>query len=176
MNENPILPARIYIYFPTPSLPQNFPPSYLPPTNPSPPPPHSIARAPETSSGSELGAGELGGELGAGKRLEPEWDPGKHLTLFFSRLFCLFVCGAALQRSIAKKATLRCSTTERKRRWQRCCRCLPFSFSFFCSARSHPKKIYCCFVVSCFVVLQRSKRRRRKLSSPSSSYCAIIAA
>jgi hypothetical protein len=25
-------------------------------------------------------------------------------------------------------------------------------------------------------VLQRSKRRRRKLSSPSSSYCAIIAA
>jgi len=31
------------------------PPSYLPPTNPS--PPHSIARAPETLSGSELGAG-----------------------------------------------------------------------------------------------------------------------
>jgi len=70
MNKNLILPVRIYIYFPPLLYPKIFPPptyllpppSYLPPTNPS--PPHSIVRAQETSSGSELG-GELGGELGA---------------------------------------------------------------------------------------------------------------
>jgi hypothetical protein len=86
MHENPILPARIYIFFPPLLYPKNFPPptyhlpppSYLPPTNPS--PPHSIARALEMSSGSELGVGELGAgawssELGAGEWLEPEWDP-----------------------------------------------------------------------------------------------------
>jgi len=64
MNKNPILHARIILFFSTSSLPQNFPPSYLPPTNPS--PPHSIVRTPEMSSGNELGTEELGGELGAG--------------------------------------------------------------------------------------------------------------
>jgi hypothetical protein len=34
-----------------------------------------------------------------GPMRELEWDSGKHLTFFFSRLFCLFVCGAALQRN-----------------------------------------------------------------------------
>ncbi len=73
MNENPILPARILFYFSTSSLPQNFPPSYLPPPSPllpttyQPLPPHSIARAPETLSGSELGAWS---RLGAGASLE----------------------------------------------------------------------------------------------------------
>ncbi len=109
--KNPILPARMDFFFFTSSLPQKFPPSYLPPTNPS--PPRSIARVPEMSSGSKLGAGagvvgarawslELGAgawscrslELGAvGARelwLEPERDPGKHLY-FFSHLFVLFV-------------------------------------------------------------------------------------
>ncbi len=82
MNENPILPARIYIFFPPLLYPKIFPP----PTYhlPTPPPPHSITRAPETSSRSELGARELRGELGArawinelgaGERLEPELDP-----------------------------------------------------------------------------------------------------
>jgi hypothetical protein len=40
MNENPILPTRIF-FFSTSSLPQNFPPSYLPPPTyhlPTPPP------------------------------------------------------------------------------------------------------------------------------------------
>jgi len=55
MNKNPILLAHMDFFFPTSSLPQNFPPSYLPPTNPS--PLHSIARAPEMSSESKLGAG-----------------------------------------------------------------------------------------------------------------------
>ncbi len=54
------LPA--WIFFFTSSLPQKFPPSYLPPTNPS--PPRSIARVPKTSSGSKLGAGA--GVVGAG--------------------------------------------------------------------------------------------------------------
>ncbi len=86
-------------------------PSYLPkpspllPTTYQPLPPHSIARAPETLSGSELGAGELGArELGAGARSKgaagaraaPMRDPGKHI--FSLCLFCLFVCGAALQK------------------------------------------------------------------------------
>ncbi len=36
MDENPILPARFFFFFSTSSLPQNFPPSYLPPTSPRP--------------------------------------------------------------------------------------------------------------------------------------------
>jgi hypothetical protein len=62
MNKNPILPACMEIFFhlfSTPKFPPPTyhlpPPSYLPPTNPS--PPHSIARALETSSRSELGVG-----------------------------------------------------------------------------------------------------------------------
>jgi hypothetical protein len=105
MNENPILPARIYFFFPPLLYPKIFPP----PTYhlPTPPPPHSIARAPETSSGSELGAGELGGELGAGawsnelgagEWLEPERDPRESRSgtqvsiLLFFLSFILFVC------------------------------------------------------------------------------------
>jgi len=78
MNENPILPARIFFFhlFPTPKfsplLPTTYlshptshlpPSSYLPLTSPllpttyQPLPPYSIARAPDTLSGSELGAG-----------------------------------------------------------------------------------------------------------------------
>ncbi len=74
MNKNPILPTHMDFIFFTSSLPQIFPPSYLPPTSPpylpptnpsylpptNPSPPHSIARAPKTSSGSELGAGAVG--------------------------------------------------------------------------------------------------------------------
>jgi len=75
MDENPTLPARFFFFFST-SLPQNFPPSYLPPTSPrptyhlpTPPPPHSIARAPETSGGCGAGAGAVAVEL---ERLELE--------------------------------------------------------------------------------------------------------
>jgi len=87
----------------TSSLPQNFPPSYLPPTNPS--PLHSIARAPETSSGSGLGAGagavgagawscwslELGA-VGAGELwLKPKRDTrGTQVSIFIFFLICLF--------------------------------------------------------------------------------------
>jgi len=100
MNENPILHARIYIFSPPLFYPKIFP--ILPTTYQPLPPTHSIARAPETSSGSELGARELGvgawsrGAAGAGAGAMR--DPGKHLTFFFSRLFCLFVCGAALHK------------------------------------------------------------------------------
>jgi hypothetical protein len=74
MDENPILPAGFFFFFSTSSLPQNFPPSYLPPTSPrptyhlpppsylpptNPTPPHSIARAPETSGGCGAGAGAV---------------------------------------------------------------------------------------------------------------------
>jgi len=61
MNKKSHPPCPHGFFFSTSSLPQNFPPSYLPPTNPS--PLHSIARAPETLSGSELGAGA--GAVGA---------------------------------------------------------------------------------------------------------------
>jgi hypothetical protein len=99
------------LFFFTSSLSQNFPPSYLPPTSPpylpptNPSPPHFIAKAPETSSGSELGAGagvvgagawsyrnlELGG-VGAGElRLKPERDPrGTQVSIFTFFLVCLF--------------------------------------------------------------------------------------
>ncbi len=79
-----VLPARIFFFFSTSSLPQNFSPSYLPPPSPLLPPPsylpstspllpttylppHSIARAPKTLSKSELGAWS---QLGAGASLE----------------------------------------------------------------------------------------------------------
>jgi hypothetical protein len=93
MDKNPILPARFFFFFPPllypkifprptyhlppPVLPTTYlPPSYLPPTNPS--PTHSIARAPETLSGSELGAGAVGAsawsELGAGAVGASAWS------------------------------------------------------------------------------------------------------
>jgi len=112
MNENPILPARIIIFFPPLLYPKIFPPptyllpppSYLPPTNPS--PPHSIARAPETLSGNKLGAGASRGasssravEAGARPTWEQERDSGKHLTflLLVSFLVSSSCCGVALQ-------------------------------------------------------------------------------
>ncbi len=153
---SPLLPST-YLSPPTYHLP---PPSYLPPTSPflpttyQPlPPAHSIARALETSSRSELGAGELGrelgagawsSELGAGERLEPERDPGKHLTFFFLVYFvCLFVellCTTAPQDTlrfaaqhseegnVALQLFFCCAPVQRseRRRQQRCChRLLP---------------------------------------------------
>jgi hypothetical protein len=62
----PLCPEILYLPPPTyPLLPTTYqahppllpPPSYLPPTNPT--PPHSIARAPETSSGCGAGAGAV---------------------------------------------------------------------------------------------------------------------
>ncbi len=116
----PVLPT-IYLPPPTYHLPA---PSYLPPTNPSPLTPlHSIARALEASSGSELGArawpsrgakawrGER--ELGAG---EPEQDPRRtqvSILLLFVCFFCLW------SRSLCCRKNRR-----RRRRWQRCYRCL----------------------------------------------------
>jgi hypothetical protein len=75
----PLLPTTYQAH--PPLLP---PPSYLPPTNPT--PPHSIARAPETSSGCGAGAGAAG--AGA---LELERDPRAHekvRCLLFFFLFC----------------------------------------------------------------------------------------
>jgi hypothetical protein len=82
-------PCPIFFFFSTSSLPQNFTPSYLPPTSPrptyhlpppsylpptNPTPPHSIARAPETSGG--CGAGAAGAGAGAVEleRLERELE------------------------------------------------------------------------------------------------------
>jgi hypothetical protein len=75
------LPVEIFFF--TSSLPRNSlpPPSYLPPTKPT--PPHSIARAPETSSGCGAGAGPAG--VGA-RPTRPR--KGKMLTFFF----VFFVC------------------------------------------------------------------------------------
>ncbi len=91
MNENPILPARIFFFFPPLFYPKIFPrPTYHLPT-----PPPSLHQpellAPETLSESELGAWS---RLGAGASLElggwnelgvagagPTQDPGKHFSL-----------------------------------------------------------------------------------------------
>ncbi len=87
------LPVEIFFF--TSSLPWNSvpPPSYLhPPTYhlPTPPPPHSIARAPETSSGcgarAGAGAGAGAARVGAGPTRPRK---GKMLTFFF---FVFFVC------------------------------------------------------------------------------------
>ncbi len=178
MNENPILPARIYIFFPLLLYPKNFPP----PTYhlPTPPPLHSIARAPETSSASELGAGA--------------WSRGVGLAsyFFFSPLFCLFVCEAALQRSIAKKATLRCNrlllllcvAAQLHKKGDNSYRCLLLSaMELRCSSTEEGD-----FVVELrCVAAQRSRRRqqrcsavprrrRRQLPSPSSLLGSCAAA
>jgi hypothetical protein len=88
-----------FFFFSTSSLPLNFPPSYLPPTSPLLPTtyqplpltPSPELLAPETLSGSELGAWS---RVGAGASLEfgtslelgataagPTQDPGKHFSL-----------------------------------------------------------------------------------------------
>jgi hypothetical protein len=93
MNENPILLARIFFFFHLFSTPKFspvllttylplLPTTYLPllPTTYQPLPPHSIARAPQTLSGNELGAwSRLGAgasldELGAGLERERAWN------------------------------------------------------------------------------------------------------
>jgi hypothetical protein len=82
MNENPILPARIIIFFPPLLYPKIFPPptyhlppaSYLPPTNPSPP----LTPSPELQrcrAGASLEQGSLEQGLRTAERLEPTRDP-----------------------------------------------------------------------------------------------------
>ncbi len=76
-------PLTYHLPSPAPLLP---PPSYLPPTNPT--PPHSIARAPETSSGCGAGAGVAGAgaaRVGAGPTCPRK---GKMLTFFFAFFVC----------------------------------------------------------------------------------------
>ncbi len=113
MNENPILPARIYIFFPPLLYPKIFPPpTYHLPTPPplTPSPKLQIRRA-----GASLEQGSL--EQGSG------WSrSGTQVSiLLFFLSFILFVClwscfvaqlhkiRYTLQRNIAKKATLRYS-------------------------------------------------------------------
>jgi len=110
------LPPPSYLPPTSPLLPTTYhlpPPSYPPPTNPSPPSLHrQSSRDVEQERASSRGAwreawrGAWSSELGIGERLESEWDPRKHLTFFFSRLFCLFVCGAALHCSSTRYTTL----------------------------------------------------------------------
>jgi hypothetical protein len=89
MNKKSHPPCPHGFFFSTSSLPQNFPPSYLPPTNPT--PLHSIARAPKTSSGCGMGAGAAGARpvgVGAGPTRSRKC---KMLTFFFCFfLFFLF--------------------------------------------------------------------------------------
>jgi hypothetical protein len=119
MNENPILPAHIYLFFPPLLYPKIFPPpTYHLPT----PPPHSITRVPETSSGSELGARELG--VGAWS----DWSRSEEGNV-------------ALQRSGAKEGDgnnaavafffllCNCNAAPQRRRWQ-----LPLPSSSYCGA------------------------------------------
>ncbi len=97
-----ILPARRDFFFhllfapkfsTSPLLP---PPSYLPPTNPT--PPHSITRAPETSSGCGARVGVVAVERKLERleldRLELERDPCAHKKVrclcFFFVFFCFF--------------------------------------------------------------------------------------
>ncbi len=156
---SPLLPTTS---FPPPTyhLP---PPSYLPPTSPllpttyQPLPPHSIARAPETLSGSELGAwSRLGAgaslELGAAgtglererawslERLEP--DPRRtQVSIFFCVYFvCLFV-----ELRCTRYTALQCSSTNNicfffffvlQEKKKKKAMASPSSSSFLCNARS----------------------------------------
>ncbi len=83
-----ILLARQDFFF-TSSLPRNSlpPPSYLPPTNPT--PPHSIARAPETSNSCGAGAGAVAVEREL-ERLELEQDPRAHEMVRCLHFFLVF--------------------------------------------------------------------------------------
>jgi len=178
MNENPILPAQIFFFFPPLLYAKIFPPptyhlpppSYLPSTSPllhttylppptyhlpTLPPPHSIARAPETLSGSEVGAWS---RLGAGASLEwerawsfelgaagagPTQDPGKHF--FFCVYFvCLFVelhCTryAMLQRSSTNNICFFFFVLQEKKKKKKAM-ASPSSSSFLCNARSYKEE------------------------------------
>jgi hypothetical protein len=132
MNENPILRAHIYVFFPPLLYPKIFPP----PTYHLPTPPPSFHRQNSRDIEQER-AWSRGAWSGgaAGARAGPTRHSGKHLTFFsFIYFLCLFVelrctryaalhrnstnrvCsyGAALQRSITKKATA--ATPRRNRR------------------------------------------------------------
>ncbi len=91
-DEHPPCPSRFFFF--TSSLPWNSlpPPSYLPPTNPT--PPHSIARAPETSSSYGAGVGTVAVEREL-EWLELERDPHAHKKIrclrFFFGFFVFFV-------------------------------------------------------------------------------------
>jgi hypothetical protein len=98
MNENPILPARIFFFFSPLLYPKIFPPptyhlpppSYLPPTNPSPPSLHrQSSRDVERERAWSRGAWSRGAaRAGVG----PMRDPSKHLTFFsFVYFVCLFM-------------------------------------------------------------------------------------
>jgi hypothetical protein len=79
----PLCPEILYL--PPPTYP-----SYLPPTNPT--PPHSIAKAPETSSGCGAGAGAVAMEQKL-ERLELERDPRAHEKVRCLRfLYVFFIC------------------------------------------------------------------------------------
>ncbi len=85
----PLCPEILYLPPPTyPLLPTSYqahPPSYLHPPTYQPTPPHSIAKAPETSIGCGAGAGA--GPAGVGARpTRPR--KGKMLTFFFCFFFC----------------------------------------------------------------------------------------
>ncbi len=155
INENPILPARIIFFFPPLLYPTYHlpPPSYLPSTSPllpttyQPLPPHSIARVPETSNETELGAGAWRGasnnravEASAGPTREQERDPSKHLTFFFSCFFCLFVCP---QVTFVRKKEEEESDDSNA------------TFTFFF--------LFLCFLF--FFFMQRKKKRKKKVTT-----------
>ncbi len=132
-------------FFPTSSLPQNFPPSTY--HLPTPPPLTPLPELQRHQAGAnlelepdlleqELGAGAWSRGAVAGAKAGPTRDPGKHFYFFFSFVcFVYFVCssllcscGATAQRSKEGNTALQCcrhlllfffATKETKRRRRR---------------------------------------------------------
>jgi len=172
MNENPILPTRIYIFFPPLLYPKIFPPltyhlplpSYLPSTSPFLPTtyqplPPSLHR--QSSRDVERERAWSRGAVGAGAR--PTRDPSKHLT-FFSLVYfvCLFVelCCiryTTLQRIIAKKATLRCSAAQRKKG-------MAVTFFFFFVLQEKKKKKATTTTVAFFLLWSCAAMQQKKVT------------
>ncbi len=167
------LPPPSYLPPPTYHLPSQPPllppPSYLPPTSPT--PPHSIAKAPETSSGCGARAGAMAVEREL-ERLELERDPRAHekvrcLRFYFIFFVCFvwrrleksfFAAAAAAEEEglllLLPLSLLHCSTTTQQRRrpsssflQQR--RRPSSSFSFFAALQLSKKKAFFFFLFLC---------------------------
>jgi len=165
-HSSPLLPT-IYLPPPTYHLP---PPSYLQPTNPT--PPHSIARALETSSGCGARAGAVAVEL---EWLELERSPRAHkkvrcLFYFLFFLFVLFEEGLRSLLLFLSLSLLHCSAAKKK------------AFFFYFATEEEGLLLFFLFLWCTAAQLQRNKEegllllfcsRRRRPSFSFSFFAAL---
>ncbi len=171
------LPPPSYLPPPTYHLPSSPPllppPSYLPPTNPT--PPHSIARAPETSSGCGTGVGAAGAGVGpAGVGTGPTRPRKGKMFIYF--LFFLFVLFEEGLRSLLflPLSLLHCSLAAAQQRRRLSSSSSSFFAALQLSCNAAKKEAFFFFLLLCYTTaqLQRSKEEGLLLLSLSLLHCS----